>query len=90
MLYIYSGASQPFNIPLLKILCLVLYPILIWLFDSLNSLPILDINPLSDVGFVKIFSQSVGCHFVLLKLSFALQKLGNVMRAHSLILDLRA
>jgi len=53
---------------------------LIGLFDSLESnflrsLYILDISPLSDVGLVKIFSQSVGCHFVLLTVSFALQKL---------------
>jgi hypothetical protein len=34
----------------------------------------LDINPLLDVGLLKIFSQSVGCHFVLLTVSFALQK----------------
>ena len=43
-------------------------------FNFLNSLYILDISPLSDVGLVKIFSQSVGCHFVLLTVSFALQK----------------
>ena len=30
-------------------------------------------RPLSDVGLVKIFSHSVGCHFVLLTVSFALQ-----------------
>jgi hypothetical protein len=29
---------------------------------------------LSDVELVKIFSQYVGCHFVLLTVSFALQK----------------
>jgi hypothetical protein len=41
----------------------------------MSSLYILDISPLSEVGLVKIFSQSVGCHFVLLKVPFALQKL---------------
>ena len=30
----------------------------------LSSLYILDIIPLLDVGLVKIFSHSVGCHFV--------------------------
>ena len=69
--------------------------LLIGLFDSLesnflSSLYILDISPLSDVGLVKIFSQSVGCHFVLLTVSFALQKLCNFMRSHLSILDLRA
>ena len=40
-------------------------------FNFLSSLYILDISPLSDIGLVKIFSQSVGCHFVLLTVSFA-------------------
>ena len=70
-------------------------PFLIGLFGSLesnflSSLYILDISPLSDVGLVKIFSQSVGCLFVLLTVSFALQKLCNFMRSHLSILDLRA
>ena len=60
------GASQPFDIPQLRILCLALYPIFkIGLFVSLesnflSSLYILDISPLSDVGLVRIFSQFVG------------------------------
>uniref|UniRef100_A0A8C6GPC2 Uncharacterized protein n=1 Tax=Mus spicilegus TaxID=10103 RepID=A0A8C6GPC2_MUSSI len=57
--------------------------------NFLSSLYILDTSPLSDVGLVKIFSQSVGCHFVLLTVSFALQKFCNFMRSHLLILDLR-
>ena len=56
----------------------------------MSSLYILDISPLLDVGLVKIFSQSVGCHFVLLTVSFALQKLCNFMRSHLSILDLTA
>jgi hypothetical protein len=68
---------------------------LIGLFGSLesnilSSFYILDINPLSDVRLVKIFSQSVGGLFVLLTVSFALQKLCNFMRSHLSILDLRA
>jgi hypothetical protein len=31
----------------------------------------LDISPLSDVGLVKIYSQSVGCHFVLFTMSLS-------------------
>jgi hypothetical protein len=54
----------------------------------LSSLYILDISPLLDLGLVKIFSQSVGCLFVLLTVYFALQKLCNFMRFHFLILDL--
>ena len=68
---------------------------LIGLFGSLgsnflSSLYILDINPLLDVGLVKIFSQFVGCCFVLLMVSFALQKLCNFYEVHLSILDLRA
>jgi hypothetical protein len=58
--------------------------------NFLNSLYILDLSPLSDVELVKIFSQSVGCHFVLLTVSFTLQELCNFMRSHLSILYLRA
>jgi len=66
----------------------------IGLFVSLRSnflsyLYILDISPLSVVGLVKIFSQSVVCRFVLTTVSFALQKLCSFMRSHLSILDLR-
>jgi hypothetical protein len=54
----------------------------------LSSIYILDINPLSDLGLVKILSQSVGSLFVLLTVSFALQKLINFKRVHLSILDL--
>ena len=57
--------------------------------NFLSSLYILDISPLSDVGLVKIFSQFVSCCFVLLTVSFALQKLYNFMRSHLWILVLR-
>jgi hypothetical protein len=40
----------------------------------LSSLYILDITPLLDVGLVKILSQSVGFKFILLTMSFVLQK----------------
>jgi hypothetical protein len=65
---------------------------LIVLFDCLepkflSSLYILDISPLLNV---RIFSQSVGCYFVVLTVSFALQKFCNFMRSHLLIFDLRA
>jgi hypothetical protein len=56
----------------------------------LSFLYILDISPLSDLGLVKIFSQSVGCLLVLLTVSFALQKLCNFMRSHLSILVLTA
>jgi hypothetical protein len=57
---------------------------------GLLGLYILNIILLSDVGLVKIFSHSVGCCFVLLMVSLALQKLFSFMRALLLIADLSA
>ena len=54
-------------------------------FSFLSSLYILEIRPLSDEGLVKIFSQSEGSLFVLLAVSFALQKLFSVTRSHLFI-----
>ena len=54
----------------------------------LTSLYILEIRPLSDVGLVKIFSHSVGCLFVLMTVSFALQKLLSFRRSHFFIIAL--
>ena len=56
----------------------------------MSSLYILNIGPLSDVGLVKIFSQSVGWYFVLIRVSFALQKLFSCKRSYLSIADLRA
>ena len=41
----------------------------------------MDINPLSDVS-ANIFSCSVGCLFILLMISFAVQKLFSLMKYH--------
>ena len=42
---------------------------------SMNCLYILDINPLLVTSFANIFSYSIGCLFVLLMVSFSVQKL---------------
>jgi hypothetical protein len=55
--------------------------------DFLSSLYNLDISPLSDVGLMKIFSQYVGCHFVLFMISFALQRFFSFMRSYLLIVN---
>ena len=55
--------------------------------NFLSSLYILEIRPLSDVELVKIFSHSVSCRFVLLTVSFALQKLFSFRRSHLLIVS---
>ena len=43
---------------------------------------ILEINPLSVVSFVIIFSHSEGCLFTLLIVSFAVQNLLGLIRSH--------
>ena len=43
---------------------------------------VLEINPLSVVSFAIIFSYSEGCLFTLLIVSFAVQKLLSLIRAH--------
>jgi hypothetical protein len=59
-------------------------------YSFLSSLHILDVIPLSDLGLVKIFSQSVGGLFFLLTVSFALQKHCNFKGSYLLILILKA
>ena len=54
----------------------------------LSFLYILKISPLSEVGLVKIFSQSVGYHFVWLAMSFALQKFLGFRSSHLFIVAL--
>ena len=45
----------------------------------------LEINPLSVISFVNIFSHSVGCLLVLLMVSFTVQKLLSLIRSHLFI-----
>ena len=52
---------------------------------SSSCLCILDINPLLVVSFANIFSHSVGCLFTLSIVSFAGQKLLNLIRLHLFI-----
>ena len=42
----------------------------------------MEINPLSVTSFAKIFPHSVGCLFILFKVSFAVQKLWSLIRSH--------
>ena len=50
--------------------------------SCMSCLYILEINPLSVVSFAIIFSHSEGCLFTLLIVSFAMQKLLNLIRSH--------
>ena len=51
----------------------------------MSCLYILEINPLSVALFENIFLHSVGCLFVLLMASFAVQKLLSLIRSHLFI-----
>ena len=50
--------------------------------SCLSCLYILEINPFSVVSFAIIFSPSEGCLFILLRISFAVQKLLGLIRSH--------
>ena len=50
--------------------------------SRMSCLFILDVNPLSVIWLANIFSHSVGCLFVLLMISFAVQKLLSLIRSH--------
>ena len=56
-----------------------------WSLNCRGCLCILEIKPLSVTSFANIFSQSVGCLFVLFMISFAVQKLISLMRSHLFI-----
>ena len=53
-----------------------------------SCLYILDVNPLSVISFANILSHLVGCDFVLLMVSFAVQKLLSLIRFHLFIFAL--
>ena len=53
--------------------------------SCMSCLYILEINPLSVVSFVIIFSHSKGCLFTLFIVSFSVQKLLNLIRSHLFI-----
>uniref|UniRef100_A0A8D0RFF0 Uncharacterized protein n=1 Tax=Sus scrofa TaxID=9823 RepID=A0A8D0RFF0_PIG len=52
------------------------------LLSCMKYLYVLEIKPLSVESFAEIFSHSVGCLFVFLMFSFAVQKLLSLIRSH--------
>ena len=56
--------------------------LLFLILSCMNFSYILEINPLSVVSFVIIFSHSEGCLFTLLIVSFVVQKLLSLIRSH--------
>ena len=63
----------------IKVLC----PFFNWIdflvLSYINSLYILEINPLLDVSLANMFSHTLGSLFILLMVSLAVQKLFNLM-----------
>ena len=56
-----------------------------WILNCMSCLHNLEINPLSVGSLAKTFSHSVGCLFVLFRVSFAVQKLLSLSRSHLFI-----
>ena len=54
--------------------------------SCMSCLHILKTNPLSVASFANIFSQFVSCFFILLMVSFAMQKLLSLIRSHLSVL----
>ena len=85
ILSIFSYAYWPFVCLLWRNVCSGPLPVFylgclsFLMLSCVNPLDILDINPSSDLSFVNIFSHSVVCLFVLLMVSFAVQKLFRLM-----------
>ena len=59
------------------------------LLSCMSCLYILEINPLSVASLVNIFSHSVGCLFILFRVSFAVQKLWSLNSPHLFIFIFR-
>ena len=55
--------------------------VFLWL-NCRSCLYILEIEPLSISSFANIFSQSIGCLFILFVVSFVVQKLLSLIRSH--------
>ena len=53
--------------------------------SCMSCLCILDNNPLSVTSFANCFSYCIGCLFILLMVSFAVQKLLSLIRSHAFI-----
>ena len=60
--------------------------LLLSLLSCMSYLHILEIKPLLVASFASIFSQSVGCLFILLMDSSAVQKLAILIRSHFILL----
>jgi hypothetical protein len=80
--------SSSENYPLNSFTHLLIGLFVLLLFSFLNSLYILDINPLSVEKLLRIFSHPVGFLLVLVIVSFDVKKLLNLIQSRLLILAL--
>ena len=79
-LYIFSGKMSRMFFAHFVMRSLI-FLVLSWM----SSLYIVDIDPLSDTSLANVFYHSVGCLFVLLMISFIVQKLFSLILPHLLI-----
>ena len=82
----------PLYVFLGEVSVLVLCPFFNWIVylpgvESVSSLYILEIRPLSEVSLANMFSQTVGSLFILMLFSLAMQKLFILMWSHLFILS---
>ena len=61
---------------------LTIFVVVVLLLSSMSCLYILEISPLLVTSFANIFSQFVGCLFILFRLYFAVKKLISLMRSY--------
>ena len=85
--YVFSHLYVFFGKTSFQVLC----PVLIWVFGVLllsrmSPLYTLDVNHLLDKQFENIFSHSMGCLFILLMISFAVQMLFSLISSTYLFL----
>ena len=55
------------------------------LLSCISSLYILEVKPLSVISFADIFSEFVGCLFILFMVSFVIENLLSLVRSHLFI-----
>ena len=63
------------------LLRLFVYLFIFMMLSCMSCMDILDINPLFIISFANMFSHSVECLFILCMVSFAIQKLLNLIRS---------
>ena len=63
--------------------------LLVFILSCMSCLYILESNPLLVASFANMFYHSVGCHFILFMISFAMQKLLSLIKSHLFIKNIK-